>query len=95
MWIPLETRTKFNKAKIFNKYFAKSTWAVADGPRFILLALKADNIEACFILSDISFHKLVPELDIASVTEMSSMCMFLLAKNVYLSLNYNFCFLEN
>ena len=34
--IPLETRTNFNKTKILNKYFAWSTWAVVDGPRFNL-----------------------------------------------------------
>ena len=43
------------------------------------LALKADNIEACFILSDISFHKLGHELDIVSVPKCA-VCMFLLAK---------------
>ena len=38
------------------------------------LALKAGNIEACFILSDIIFHKLGPELDMGSVSaEMCSM----------------------
>ena len=36
VWIPLETQTNFNKAKIFSKYFALSTWTVADSPRFIL-----------------------------------------------------------
>ena len=36
MWIPPETRTNFNKTKILNKYFAQSTWATVDGPRFNL-----------------------------------------------------------
>ena len=66
------------------------------------LALKVDNIKACFILSDISFHKLGPELDIVSVPKCT-VCMFLLAVNlnvnvnvnVNLTLNYNFRFLEN
>ena len=35
------------------------------------LAFKADNIEACFILSDLSFLKLSPG---------HAVCMFLLAK---------------
>ena len=43
------------------------------------LALKVDNIEECFIWSDISFHKLGPELDIVSVLKCA-VCMFLLAK---------------
>ena len=32
----------------------------------LILALKSDNVEACFILSGISFHKLGPKLDIVS-----------------------------
>ena len=43
------------------------------------LALKADNMEACFILSDISFHKLGPELALVSVPKCA-VCMFLLTK---------------
>ena len=43
------------------------------------LVLKTDNIEACFILSGISFDKLGPELDIVSVLKCA-VCMFLLAK---------------
>ena len=45
----------------------------------LFLALKADNVEACFCLSDISFHNLCPELDIVSVMKCT-VCMFLLAK---------------
>ena len=45
----------------------------------LFLALKADNVEACFCLSDISFHNLCPELDIVSVMKCA-VCMFLLAK---------------
>ena len=33
VWIPLGTRTNFNKTKILNKYFA---WAVVDGQGFNL-----------------------------------------------------------
>ena len=33
----------------------------------LILALKADNIETCFILSGISFHSLGPKVDIALV----------------------------
>ena len=36
------------------------------------LALKAGNIEACFILSDIIFPKLGPELDMGPVS--AEMC---------------------
>ena len=32
-----------------------------------ILALKADNAEACFILSGINFYSLGPKLDIVSV----------------------------
>ena len=40
----------------------------------LFLALNADNIESCFISSDISFHKLDSELDRHSVsTEMCSL----------------------
>ena len=43
------------------------------------LAFKADNIEACFILSDLSFLKLSPGLDIVPVPKCA-VYMFLLAK---------------
>ena len=43
------------------------------------LALKADNVEACFILPGISFHSVGPKLDIVSVRKCAT-CMFLLAK---------------
>ena len=49
----------------------------------LLLALKANNIEAYFILPDISFHKLGPQLDIVSVLKCVG-CMFLLAKCILL-----------
>ena len=45
----------------------------------LILALKADNIEACFILSGISFHNLGPKLDIVPAPKCA-VCMFLLAK---------------
>ena len=45
----------------------------------LILALKADNVEACFILSGISFHSLGHKLDIVSVPKCA-VCMFLLAK---------------
>ena len=45
----------------------------------LILALKSDNVEACFILSGISFHKLGPKLDIVSVPKCA-VCMFPLAK---------------
>ena len=44
----------------------------------LILALKADKVEACFILYGISFHSLGPELDIVSVPKYE-VCMFLLA----------------
>ena len=47
----------------------------------LFLALKANNIEACFILPDISFHKLGPQLDIVSVLKCVG-CMCLLAKRI-------------
>ena len=47
--------------------------------QYLILALKADNVEACFILSGISFHSLGPKLDILSVPKCA-VCMFLLAK---------------
>ena len=45
----------------------------------LILALKAENVETCFILSGISFHSLGPELDIVSVLKCAA-CMLLLAK---------------
>ena len=40
------------------------------------LAFKADNIEECFILSDISFHKLSPGIDIVPVPKCA-VCILL------------------
>ena len=45
----------------------------------LILALKADNVEACFILSGISFYNLGPKLDIVSVPKCA-VFMLLLAK---------------
>ena len=47
--------------------------------QYLILALKVDNVEACFILSGINFHSLVPKLDIVSVPKCA-VCMFLLGK---------------
>ena len=58
------------------------------------LNLKADNTEACFILSDISLQKLGPELDIVLVPKCA-VCMFLLAKCKPFVFLENFRFLEN
>ena len=49
----------------------------------LILALKADNVEACFILSGISFHSLGPRLDIVSVPKCA-VCVFLLANCISL-----------
>ena len=65
MWIPLETRTNFNETKIL-KYFHSLHGQLLMVQDFIL-ALKADNAEACFILSGINFYSLGPKLDIVSV----------------------------
>ena len=43
----------------------------------LILALKADNVEACFIIFGISFHNLGPKLDIVSVPKYA-VCMLLL-----------------
>ena len=45
----------------------------------LILALKADNVEVCFILPGISLHSLGPKLDIVSVPRCT-VCMFQLAK---------------
>ena len=45
----------------------------------LILALELDNVEACFILSGISFHSLGPKLDIESGPKCA-VCMFVLAK---------------
>ena len=45
----------------------------------LILALKADNIEACFILSGIRFHSLGPKVDVALVPKCA-IYMFLPAK---------------
>ena len=47
----------------------------------LILALKADNVEACFFLSCVSFHSLGPKLNIVLVPK-SSVCMFLLTKRI-------------
>ena len=45
----------------------------------VILGLKADHVEACFILSGISFHNLDPRLDIVPVPKCA-VFMFLPAK---------------
>ena len=50
----------------------------------LILALKADNVEACFILSGISSHNWGPKLDIVPVPKCA-VYMFLPAK--YIPLN--------
>ena len=59
----------------------------------LILALKADNVEACFILSASCFHNLGPKLDIVSVPKCA-VCMFLLAKCISLPKFY-LRFLQN
>ena len=51
------------------------------------------NVEACFILSGISFRNLFPKLDIVSVPKCTVWCFYQL--NVYHSINCIFLFLEN
>ena len=50
VWIQLETRQNFNKTKILNNILHS-----LDGELLmvqdLILALRADNVEACFILS--------------------------------------------
>ena len=46
----------------------------------LILALKADNVKACFIIFGISFHNLGPKLDIVSVPKYA-VCMLLLDKS--------------
>ena len=45
----------------------------------LILALKADTVESCLMLSGISFHNLGLKLDILTVTKCA-VYMFLLAK---------------
>ena len=89
VWITLETRTTFNKAKIFNKYFSLSTWVLLM-VQDVSLALKADNIEACFILSGFSFNKLRPELDIVSVPKCAVWIFLLDIRIPFLKLQLSF-----
>ena len=42
----------------------------------LILALKADNVEACFISSGISFLKLGPKLGIMSVPNVQYVCFY-------------------
>ena len=42
----------------------------------LILALKAGNVEACFILSGISFHNLGPKLDTVSVQNVQYACFY-------------------
>ena len=85
VWTTLETRTNFNKTKILNKYFAVyiSSRAQLLMVQYLILALKADNVEACFILSGISFHSFGPKLDAVSLLQCP-VCMFLLTKFIAL-----------
>ena len=78
MWIPLETRTTSTKSRSLTSIL-RSLHGQLLMVQDLSLALKVDNIRACFILSDINFHKLGPELDIMSVPK-SAICMFLPAK---------------
>ena len=59
--ISLEARANFNKTKILNKilYILQGQLLMVQD---LILALNADNVEACFILSGISFHSLGPKL---------------------------------
>ena len=59
----------------------------------LILALKADNVEACFILFGINFHSLGPKLDIVPVPKCA-LCMFPLAKCIP-PLKLQFSFLES
>ena len=80
VWIPLETRTNLTKPKSLTNILhilQELLLMVQD----LILALKADNDEACFILSGISFHSLGPKLDIVSVPKCA-VFMFLLGKCV-------------
>ena len=62
MWIPLETSTKPRSLTNILHSVRGQLLMVQD----LILALKADNVEACFILFGISFRNLGPKLDIVS-----------------------------
>ena len=56
----------------------------------LILALKADNVEAYFIIFGISCHSLGPKLDTMSVPKCAA-CVFLLAKCIpFLKLQFSF-----
>ena len=78
VWIPLETRKTSTKPRsltnILHSLHGQSLM-VQD----LILALKADNVEVCFIYLVISFHNLSPKLDIVSEPKYA-VCMFLRAK---------------
>ena len=80
VWIPLENRTNFNKPRSLTNIL-HSLHGQLVMVQDLILALKADNVEACFILSGISFQKLGPKLDIVSVPKCA-VCMFPLAKYI-------------
>ena len=53
----------------------------------VILDLKADNVEACFILSGVSFQDLGPKLDILSVPKCAVFLFLLPILKLYLSLS--------
>ena len=53
----------------------------------LILALKTDSVEACFISSGISFHNSGPKLDIVSVPKCA-VYMFLSTKYIPLNKSY-------
>ena len=53
----------------------------------VILDLKADNVEACFILSGVSFQDLGPKLDILSVPKCAVFLFLLPILELYLSLS--------
>ena len=85
MWIPLETRTNFNKAKIFNKCFEQFTWAVADGPRSVL------GFESCFCLILVSTRWVLNQIQ-CQQRNVWYACFYQV--NGYHSLNQSFRFRE-
>ena len=75
VWIPPETGHTSTKPRTLTSILHSphgELLMVQD----LSLALKADNIQACFISSDLSFHMLGPELDIVAVRKCAVACFY-------------------
>ena len=75
VWIPLKTQANVSKTKTLTNILHSLNGQLLM-VQVLILALKAGNVEACFILSGISFHNLGPKLDTVSVQNVQYACFY-------------------